>query len=126
MKLVMNRNVTVRSLSGHAIAFKKDVPVHVPPEMVEECMGKGAVPAEGEQMPKRNETKEKPPEPIGPARKTRLFEIFEEMETDNKRGEFTAAGLPNTKSVRLRFGYEIDANEIKQLWHEYRGESGEE
>lgn len=125
MKLVMNRNITVRSLSGHAIAFKKDEPVHVPPEMVEECMGKGAVPAEGEKLPKKEENT-KPPEPIGPARKKRIFEIFEEMETDNKRGEFAASGIPNAKPVKLRFGYEIDAAEIKQLWHEYRGTTGEE
>ena len=127
MKMVMNRNVTIKNLSGHAIKFEKDEPRHVPPEMVADVMAAGGLPAEGEELPVLEEQEpQERPIPVGLERQRILVGIFEEMVKTNAREDFTAAGLPKAKKVRDKLWFDVDINEIKDVWYKYKaGELGE-
>lgn len=121
MKMIMNRNITVSSLSGHAIRFQRGVPVWVPPMMVEECMSKGALPADGEELP---ETKEKVevPAPMGQARKDAFLRVFDSLVLKNDRNSFTAAGTPKVPVVRKALDFDFDVQELQTLWTQYQAD----
>jgi hypothetical protein len=121
MKLVMNRNITVSSTSGHAVHFEKDKPMYVPPMIVAECMAKGAVPAEGEKLPEVEGTKkEQLPPPMGEDRKVIIEQVFSEMVAKNERGTFNANGIPKADFFRKQVDFPIDGAEIKTCWTEYK------
>jgi hypothetical protein len=123
MKMVMNRDVTVSGLSGHAIKFRKGIPTHVPPEMMEDVMAKGAIPAEGESLP---EVKEEPRKdiPIGPRRKAVFFEQFEKMIAENNRDDFNAFGVPKALVIKRELGFQVDSQEVKAMWSEFKSQQG--
>lgn len=120
MKLVMNRNTTVSSTSGHAIRFEKGVPVNVPAMLVSECMAKGAIPDEGEKVPVPEEVKKDVPPPMGAERVDIVEMAFDEMVAKNARGSFSANGVPKADDLRNLLDFPIDGNEIKALWVEYK------
>lgn len=126
MKLVMNRNLTVSSTSGHAVKFFKDKPVYVPPMLVSECMAKGAIPAEGEKLnvPEAKDKEQVPP-PIGDERITLLEQAFEEMVAKNERTAFGANGIPKIDALRKLISFPIDAGELKALWKAYKVKANE-
>lgn len=125
MKMVMNRDITVSGLSGHAIAFKKNIPVHVPPEMMEDVMAKGAIPAEGQEMP---EVEEKKPVsvPVGIRRKEVFFEEFGKMVDENNRNDFNAHGVPKSTVMKNNLGFHVDSIEVRDLWNEYKERKAQE
>jgi len=119
MKMVMNRDITVSTTLGHTIGFKRDVPVNVPPSCIEAVMAKGAIPAEGEELPSL-QRKAQIPAPVGMARKAAVFEAYDTMVALNERGTFTAAGVPVLKEVRLKTKFKVDEKENSLLWDEYK------
>lgn len=125
MKLVMNRDVTVSSVSGHAISFKKDEPTYVPATIVSECMAKGAIPADGEKVPTPAEKKKDVPPPMGQERIDLVEMAFDEMVAKNVRGSFSATGVPKVDHLRKLLDFPVDGNEIKALWKEYKAKQSD-
>ncbi len=127
MHLVMNRDITIKGLSGHAIHYKKGEPTYTPPELVSDAMAAGAVPAEGEVVtPAEDQPAESRPVPVGAEREKVIIGVFEEMIKDNNRTDFTAGGVPKDKVVNERLWFKVDRTEIKDLWYKYKaGEIGE-
>jgi hypothetical protein len=125
MKMVMNRDITVSGLSGHAIRFQKNIPTHVPPEMMEDVMAKGAIPAEGQEMPEVEEVKPVTV-PVGIRRKDILFQEFDKMVAENNRNDFNAHGVPKSTVVKTNVGFHVDSIEIRDLWNDYKERQAQE
>lgn len=117
MKFTSHRNMVVTSTLGHTIEFKKGEPTHVPLEMHQAVIEKGAIPEE------HIEEAEIPPsaEPTDPAeRKAKIFEAFAAMVLRGDRESFTGTGLPQKQALASQLGFILDNKERDALWHEYQ------
>ena len=119
---VANRNVTVTSEYGYCIRFKKGEPVYVPPLAREEVLAFGILPVDGE-IPIVEE-KEKPPEPIGPARVRAIKEAVQKIRERNDVGDFTAGGVPKEAAVIKEAGFKVARKEINTVYSELVAEAG--
>jgi hypothetical protein len=60
-------------------------------------------------------------EPVDPQeREAALFTAFERMVTENKRGHFTAGGLPHMRALANILGWEVDAKERDEAWAKFQ------
>lgn len=119
MKFTLNRNLVIASTLGHAIGFKKDVPMEVPEILWAEVQKHGAVP-EGDLYP----DDEAPPAEIGPEeRKSLIKAAMESIVLKNAREDFTAAGAPHARALERELGFRVDARERDTLWLEVQRES---
>ena len=125
-ELVLNRDYTLSSTMGHAIAFKKGVPVHVPPIMYKAALGIGAVPADGTEPALENE-QSPDSAPVDPQERADvIYEAIKQMVADNVNDEFTAANAPKESAVTKRVGFKVQTKEIKPLWQRYHDEKAGE
>jgi hypothetical protein len=114
MDYIAPRDMTVASISGRSVAFKKGVPTYAPPQMHAELISVGVVPAE--ELPE--ETKDEgPQEPLTPTeREAALFAAFEKMALRGKREEFTGTGVPHAGALKHILGWAVDAKERDAAW----------
>jgi len=120
MKFTLPRNLTVSSVSGHSIAFKKNEPTYVPKSMHHEVLAIGAQPADAKVEDIEFDDQAKGPEkvaPVDPAERNELIKMaLADIKTRNVRDEFTATGKPKAKVVATALGFEVAAREIDELW----------
>lgn len=119
MKLVSNRNFTLRTTTGHIIKFVKDTPVDVPPSCVAHAMQVGCVPHDGV-APESPEEKAAAVIPVGIHRIDAIVDAIEALVARNARADFTASGMPQVKSIEKILGYDIDSKERNECWVEYQ------
>jgi hypothetical protein len=117
MKFILNRDKTICSTQGHAIAFVQGVPTHVPPAMWADVQAAGGVPEsalpEAELAPSR--------EPADPAARTALiFATFAQLVQAGRREDFTGNGMPHVKVLEAALGFRIDNKERDALWQQFR------
>ena len=114
MHYIAPRNMTVASLSGRSVTFKKGESTYCPHQMHAELIAHGVVPAEEIPEP---EASAGPQEPHVPAeREEALFAVFEKLALRSKRDEFTSAGSPHASVVSKELGWSIDAKERDSAW----------
>lgn len=120
MNFVFQRDREIASVSGHVLGFKKGVATYVPPEARAEVLAAGGIPDEDfdPNPPKPADGKERPADPT--AFRTAVFEAMEKVALANKRGDFTAAGLPHTKVLNGLLGWELEPKERDALWVEFQ------
>lgn len=115
MKFVLNRTLTHTTTTGHAIAFIKGEPTHVPPEAHGSVLAIGAVPETDlvkEEVVSR--------EPTVPAvRKAMLMAAIGEIVARNGREDFSGTGQPHLRVIANIAGFGIDARELDVLWDEF-------
>lgn len=117
MKFTSHRNMTVSSTLGHTIVFEKGVAIHVPREMHQAVIEKGAIPEEHIDEPEIAPVAE----PTDPAeRKAKIFEAFAAMVVRGDRESFTGTGLPQKQALASQLGFILDNKERDALWHEYQ------
>lgn len=120
MKFTLSRNLTVASVSGHSVAFKKGEPTFVPKSMHHEVLALGAQPADATVDDIQFDDQPKGPETIVPADPAERAELIKmtlaDIKTRNVREEFTATGKPKAKVVATALGFEVAAREIDELW----------
>lgn len=120
MLYISNRDITVPSVSGRSVEFKKGEPTYAPPTMHAELISQGIVPAEDLE----EETKpEGPVEPTVPAeREAAMFAVFESMVLRNDRNDFTAAGTPHAAVVQRELGWKnnIGGKERDATWAKFQ------
>ena len=122
-KFVMNRDLTLNSVHGHAVEFLKDQPTHVPPALVKEVVAAGGLPEDGKQVVIEDPgKKDKGPEDAE-ERKLMIFTAFEDIIKRNDRNDFTAGGAPHAKAVSKLLGFEVIAAERDQAWADFQAES---
>lgn len=124
MNFVSNRNVTVRSKSGHVIRFERNVPRAVPANLRREVMAIGIIPAEGQaDLVENLETEVSRMAPIPEALRTALvFHALSQIREENDTSKFDAAGRPKVDAVNSVFhGFlSINAAARNSFWDELR------
>jgi hypothetical protein len=116
---ILNRNYTLRSLSGHIINFKKGTPTFVPPMIEREAVQIGAEPLEGKIDALEPEVIE-PLALTADERRKRVFVAFEQIMEGNEREAFTAQGVPTKSAIESLTGVMLTTKERQELWNQYR------
>ncbi len=120
--VLTNRSFVLRTILGHSIAFEKDVPVNVPPSIVNQALAIGATPTDG-----KNPIEAPPTEPVVPVdpiqRQREIRAVITEMVTENNRSDFTASGNPKVSVVSKRIGYRIDSRELGSVLNKMNQET---
>lgn len=117
MKFVMSRSRNVSGF-GHSIDFVRGEPAHVPPELYREVLAVGGVPeSEVDVDPPKQHSPNEPADPL--AREATLFEAFELLALANKRGSFTAGGLPHPKALKELLGWDVPSAERDAAWAKF-------
>ncbi len=119
MNYIAPRNMTVTSLSGRSVEFKKGEPTPAPPQMHQELIAKGIVP-ENEVEDEPVDEKTRGPEDVA-AREAAFFAAFEAMVLKNDRKAFTAGGTPHAAALAKELGWtEVDAKERDAVWVKFQ------
>lgn len=120
--MIMPRDWTVRTRSGHTIQFKKDQPKSVPEDflIIEECRRYGAEcadPAANIALADEGPTvTDLPKTPL--ERRQRVLALFQEMKAhqEEHRNHFTATGKPSVRYAQTALGFDIASREVDDLW----------
>lgn len=118
VKMVLDRNYTVRSTLGHMITFKKDQPMDIPVTMVRSCAEIGAKRVDGKDS-LSVAAEEKPSQPVDPGQ--RLDDVRAAIEAIVERNDvddFTAGNKPKVAAVTEQAGYKVDQNEVNRAWNQ--------
>lgn len=119
-KYISYRDVTVSSVMGHSIEFKKGVPTNCPPTMHAELIAMGIMPeepmveepvVEGTQAPQDPEVFE-----------AAVFAAFEKIVLRNTREEFTGTGVPHLSPMEKELGFKIDSKARDGLFKKWNVE----
>ena len=124
MKFVSNRDIVVRSLTGHSIGFVKGVPTEAPKAIYKELMAQGILPVEDDGTPvsPSENTVTKEPDKIklapqdGIEYDERLLEAIKALVERNDAKSFTGGNRPNAQAVSLALGYKVDQKAINKVW----------
>jgi len=119
MKYVSHRNITVSSLCGRSVEFKKGEPVLCPPQMHDELLAVGIMPVDP--MPDEVEGNE-PKEPTSPVeREAALYAVFEKLVLRGRREDFTGVGTPHAAVLSKELGWAvINAKERDAAWQKFQ------
>lgn len=118
-KYISHRNVTVASLCGRSVEFKKGEPTLCPPQMHEELLARGIMPEEPPEDVVENSA---PVEPTGTGeRETALFDLFEKLTLRARREDFTAVGVPHAAVIAKELNWgQINAKERDATWDKWK------
>jgi hypothetical protein len=120
MNYIAPRNMTVASISGRSVAFKKGEPTYAPPQMHAELIAVGIVPAE--EIPEPEDTGGVK-EPTVPAeRQEAVFAVFEKLILRGKRTDFAGTGAPHAAVLSKELGWDIDGKERDVLWQKFQAD----
>ena len=116
----LHRNYVLRTTKGHTITFEKGKPTNVPPIIVQDAVGIGAIPVDQKDGDVLGE--EAKPQPSMPPeeRKAKIFEAFGTMKMRNERNDFTASGVPDARRLQPLLGFELTSKERDTFWQEFR------
>lgn len=117
---VLNRNYTLRTLTGHSVRFEKGVPTFVPKLIEREAQMIGAERVDGDAPDMLDPEK---PEVVPMAPDVRVEQIrtaFELLVERNEPGDFTGAGVPSVKAVERIVGFDVDRKEVGEIWASYK------
>lgn len=128
MKFVSNRNIVVRSTSGHSIDFKKGEPTYVPPQMREFVLEKGILPVDGEGLPvdpaENTVVLEEKPILLAPddgdELDKQILAVVEKIVSRNNADDFAGGGCPSAKAVSHALHYKVDQKSVKKVWEKHR------
>jgi hypothetical protein len=115
---VSNRDITVASTEGYAIAFEKSVPMHVPRAMHTEVMEKGILPVDGPDDIVESEVKTRlliAPDDAD-ERADAISDAIRQLVKGNDSHNFSAGGVPSAGALSGMLGWKVDAREIRTLW----------
>jgi len=121
--MTLNRKYRHISLNGNSVAFEKDVPSFVPPNLVAHMLGVGGafVTDEDDQRFNPNTAPEPviPTTPVGDERATQITKMMAAMVERNERDDFTGSGLPSKHVLEKLLGFDVDTKERNILWTAY-------
>lgn len=114
VQMICNRNCTLRTTYG-SIAFEKDVPRSVSPQMVEAALGIGVLACDPDET--LFEPEKDAPEPLDPgSRKAAITIAIEKIYARNDADDFTTGATPKNVAVCREAGFgKIGNHEIKAI-----------
>lgn len=121
-KLVLNRDYTLTTLTGHSIFFKKNVPTHVPKPAWSAALAIGAILPDGTPPEVEGEKVFVPPPSDPEERATQILKAFDVIVAKNEREDFTAAGIPTNAAVAALTGFKVQSKEVSAVW-QYKKDS---
>lgn len=128
MKYVFPRARTVESTLGHVLFFEKNVPQHVPPELIKEILAAGGEPADDAAEAATDDAskpKSGPAEPVDPNdRAAKLAEAIALVVEGGQRESFTAGGAPHIKVLADLLGWKPSPEERDAAWLAFQGQKG--
>lgn len=116
-KYVSYRDITVSSVMGHSIEFKKGVPTNCPTTMHAELLAIGIIPEEPLTEEPVVEGTQAPQDPL--AREAALFKAFEKIVLRNDRNDFTAVGIPHLSPLEKELGWKVDSKERDTMFKKW-------
>ena len=117
---VLNRNLVLRSMTGHSVNFVRNVPTFVPALIEREARGIGAERVDGANPDMLDpETPEVAPLSHD-ERAEQIRTAFALLVERNDSKDFTGAGVPSVKAVEKLVDFDVDRNEVVALWQAYR------
>lgn len=123
-KYVLQRNHTHRSTLG-VISFAKGEPTWVPPIMEKEIVAIGGERVDGDK-PDVLDPEAVEVQPLSfDERQEAIFAAFELIAERNDSKDFTGAGVPTVKSVEKVTGFDVDRNELVDMWGEFKAKKAE-
>lgn len=132
-EMILGRTRMLASTLGHRINFRKGVPIHVPPAIIEEALAMGAAYVNGEEVALGPDDEEVAADKAqhdalvnDPAKRgAAVIKAFKMLSARNERGTFDAAGRPHPRSVSKLAGFKVDAKERDTRWQDYVDELAE-
>ena len=116
-KYVSYRDITVSSVMGHSIEFKKGVPTNCPPTMHAELLAMGILPEEPLAEEPVVDGTSAPQDPQ--VREAALYAAFEKIVLKNERSDFTAVGSPHLSVLEKELGWKVDAKERDNMFKQW-------
>lgn len=105
---------------GHNIRFEKGKPTYVPPELVAEAVGIGALSADGEN-PDILPPEARPEEHLTPEeREALLFAAFDDLVAKNQTTDFGGDGIPSVDAVKRTISFSVVKKEVVAAWRKYK------
>ncbi len=118
-EFVTERNITVRSIHGVTVRFKKGEPTYVPPQAQEEVIAVGAHPVDGPvDLPDKEDVFKLPNAPEGSERDSQIKDVMRAMVARKDREDFTGAGKPDARKITKILKYRVESSERDRLWDE--------
>lgn len=113
-KYIAHRNITVSSLCGRSVEFKKGEPTLCPPAMHAELMAMGIMPVD----PVVDTPESVSNEPtVQGEREAALFAMFEKLSLRARREDFTAVGVPHASVLAKELGWgQLNGKERDTAW----------
>ena len=113
-KYIAHRNITVASLCGRSVEFKKGEPTLCPPSMHAELMAMGIMPVD----PVEDTPDAVSSEPTTQnEREVALFAAFEKLTLRARREDFTAVGVPHASVLAKELGWgQLNGKERDAAW----------
>jgi hypothetical protein len=112
--------MTVASISGRSVAFKKGEPSYAPSQMHAELIAVGIVPAE--EIPEPEETGGVKEPTVPTERQEAVFAVFEKLILRGKRTDFAGTGAPHAAVLSKELGWDIDGKERDVLWQKFQAD----
>lgn len=120
IKMISLRNFTLRSITGHTIAFKTNEPSEVPDICVSEAMEKGAVPYDLNKVPDAPAAGgHAKVEFQGSLRSSLLFLALQNLVEENDFEKFDGSGIPRADVISGMLGYTVPKKEITAGYQAY-------
>ena len=113
-KYIAHRNITVSSLCGRSVEFKKGEPTLCPPAMHAELLAMGIMPVD----PVEDTPESMSNEPsVQGEREAALFAMFEKLTLRARREDFTAVGVPHAAVLAKELGWgQLNGKERDAAW----------
>lgn len=118
--MVSLRDYTLRTPSGHTLAFRARKPTMVPDELVAAAMAVNIVPTkeyENEEMPGDSK---KRAGIVGGLRDSIVLQAMKQLVEENEHTNFNAGGQPKLAVVNERTGLRLAGGELAKYWERFR------
>lgn len=124
MLMVSSRDVVVATLFGHRLEFKAGEPLFVPQMAYAAAVAAGALPADAsDPTPELAGEIGRFPADEAKQRSVTLIDAIRTMVDENKRGAFTAGGLPSVKWLATATGIQdVTREEMMTAWGVVQGQ----
>jgi|ADGO01.1.fsa_nt_gi hypothetical protein len=120
--MVSPRDYTLRTTSGHVIAFKANVPQLVPDVVVSDAMAVNILPCEGKAVDNDRPADGVVKMPALPStlRDALVLTVIDQLVRENDTANFNAGGQPKLAVVNELTGVRLSSGELSKYWDRYR------
>lgn len=119
-KMVCPRDFTLRSTSGHVIAFKANEPTDVPDVLYAEALSFNIIPASGKANVQDSPATASSTVAMGPLRDALIYNAIHTLVERNSSEDFDGGGVPKVAAIAELSGVKLGAPERTKYWGTYR------